>query len=132
MDWHSALGNFRVWVSVNNIKCKIVRNAPQFSFDATAHLEDTYDWDVGSDNPGGIGLRDKHLAMLHRYGAARQFEIRGNYTEHDQWRKGEKRVYDAKYYVERARIRTLNAISRNALTPGGDDDGPFKMPTKKH
>ena len=91
-DWHNALNGFRVWVSVDHIKCTDANGSALFWLDATVHLEDVYDWDFNKDAVGAIGVVDRHNAMLHRYGVAREFEIRGEYTEGDIWLKGQRKL----------------------------------------
>lgn len=48
-----------------------------------------YDWEYGSQKKGGL-VKDGEMALLHRYGEAKQYEVTGSIDISITWENGQR------------------------------------------
>ena len=53
------------------------------------YFRDIYDWTMGTGKRGGL-VSDEEMALLHRYGKAKEFEMNGRHFIHFEWQKGQR------------------------------------------
>ena len=50
---------------------------------------DVYDWELDNGLGGGF-VSDREMALLHRYGVAKEYEMIGSQTLHIKWSRGQR------------------------------------------
>ena len=65
----------------------VTKNGNYYSATVTYNLCDYYDWIPGQIARGGFVL-DSEMALLHKAGEAKEFEITGSYTFEMNWING--------------------------------------------
>ena len=59
------------------------------------YFRDIYDWELDNGLRGGL-VSDREMALLHRYGIAREYEMNGRQFIHAEWKKGQRMTSGAK------------------------------------
>ena len=89
-NWLYAVGEYTTWARASVVKC-----GNFFSMNWHFYFRDIYDWELGSEMQGGL-VTDGEMALLHRYGQAKEFEMNGRQFLHVEWKKGQKMHFGAK------------------------------------
>jgi hypothetical protein len=85
-DWYFAVNQYTTWARATVDKC-----GNTFSMTWHFYFRDTYDWDLNGNSRKRAGfVTDREMALLHRYGKAREYEMNGRQTIHFQWGRGQR------------------------------------------
>lgn len=82
-NWLYAVGRYSTWARASVVKC-----GNSFSMNWHFYFRDIYDWELNNNLRGGL-VTDREMAMLHRYGLAREYEMNGRHFIHVEWKKGQ-------------------------------------------
>jgi hypothetical protein len=58
--------------------------------DWTFNFRDIYDWGLDDNGLGGGLVSDREMALLHRFGVAKEYEMTGSQTLHIKWKRGQR------------------------------------------
>ena len=83
-NWLYAVGRYRTWAVAYVRAC-----GEEFYMDWTFNFRDVYDWEMNNGLGGGC-VSDREMALLHRYGAAREFEMVGSQSMSLKWKRGQR------------------------------------------
>ena len=93
-NWLYAVGRYTTWARASVVKC-----GEKFSMNWHFYFRDIYDWELDNGAGGGL-VTDREMALLHRYGLAREYEMNGRQFISVDWEKGQQ-------FNSGARIRGL-------------------------
>ena len=83
-NWLFAVGEYTTWARASVYKC-----GDSFSMNWHFYFRDIYDWSLTNGLRGGL-VSDREMALLHRYGKAREYEMNGRQFIHVEWKDGER------------------------------------------
>ena len=89
-NWLFAVGQYTTWARASVVKC-----GKSFSMNWHFYFRDIYDWELDNGLRGGL-VSDREMALLHRYGIAREYEMNGKQFMHVEWKKGQRATSGAK------------------------------------
>ena len=89
-NWLFAVGQYTTWARASVVKC-----GNSFSMNWHFYFRDVYDWELNNGLQGGL-LSDREMALLHRYGIAREYEMNGRQFIRVEWKKGQRATSGAK------------------------------------
>lgn len=82
-NWLYAVGRYTTWARASVVKC-----GEKFSMNWHFYFRDIYDWELDNGAGGGL-VTDREMALLHRYGLAREYEMNGRQFINVDWEKGQ-------------------------------------------
>jgi hypothetical protein len=85
--WHHALGGYNAAATIDSVS---VKDRTCYKMTLRFHVSDVYHFKVGTGKVGFL-CSDEELALLHRRGKARSFDVRGVLEVRDSWGSGERR-----------------------------------------
>jgi RHS repeat-associated protein len=83
-NWLYAVGIYRTWAKGTVKKC-----GDTYELVWSFNFRDNYDWELNNGLGGGI-ITDREMALLHRYGRAREYEMVGEQSNTIKWKKGQR------------------------------------------
>ena len=83
-NWLYAVGRYRTWAVAEVDAC-----GNNYHMDWTFNFRDVYDWELDNGLGGGF-VSDREMALLHRYGVAKEYEMIGSQTLHIKWSRGQR------------------------------------------
>ena len=83
-NWLYAVGEYTTWARASVARC-----GDAFSMNWHFYFRDIYDWAMGTGKGGGL-VTDEEMALLHRYGRAKEYEMNGRHFIHFEWQKGQR------------------------------------------
>ncbi len=83
-NWLYAVGRYRTWA-----RGSASRNCKKYQLNWSFNFRDNYDWDLNNGLKGGL-VTDREMALLHRWGVAREYEMVGEQTVVISWTKGQR------------------------------------------
>lgn len=89
-NWLFAVGQYTTWARASVVKC-----GNSFSMNWHFYFRDIYDWELNNGLRGGL-VSDREMALLHRYGIAREYEMNGRQFIRVEWKKGQRAASGAK------------------------------------
>ena len=89
-NWLFAVGQYTTWARASVVKC-----GNSFSMNWHFYFRDIYDWELNNGLRGGL-VSDHEMALLHRYGIAREYEMNGRQFIHAEWEKGQRAASGAR------------------------------------
>jgi len=82
-NWLYAVGRYTTWARASVVKC-----GEKFSMNWHFYFRDIYDWELDNGAGGGL-VTDREMALLHRYGLAREYEMNGRQFINVDWNMGQ-------------------------------------------
>ena len=83
-NWLFAVGLYRTWAKGNLKKC-----GKKYELDWSFNFRDNYDWSMTNNLRAGF-VTDREMALLHRYGVAKEYEMVGEHRVNIVWEFGER------------------------------------------
>lgn len=104
-DLFYAIGQYTTWG-----QGEVIKRGNCFTMNWHYFFRDVYDWEVDENKGTGV-LTDYDLAMLHRYGKSRDFNLTGRYDVTIKWSKGryvkKKDLLDSNEIIDLTKISTV-------------------------
>ncbi len=82
-NWLYAVGRYTTWARASVVRC-----GEKFSMNWHFYFRDIYDWELDNGARGGL-VTDREMALLHRYGRAKEYEMNGRQFINVDWEKGQ-------------------------------------------
>ncbi len=83
-NWMRASGTFSGWSNAT-----ITKNGDQYSMDFDLHYFDPYNWNTGQSFPSfGVDVKDSSMALFHRQGLAKDYNLVGSLPLTITWQAG--------------------------------------------
>lgn len=88
-NWLYAVGRYRTWA-----KGSVERNCDDYKMVWSFNFRDVYDWALNNGLGGGL-VTDREMAILHRAGRAREYEMVGEHKIVVKWKEGQRYGFGA-------------------------------------